>query len=404
LLLWFGISFIEFGVMSIQLVSAFAVVGNPLSGSAPEGVAEACGFSGLMGLLLADAEKGDGAVADLAAFLSGKDATAAPEDALRSALAQRLRQGHEWPTAKWAQAEGEGALAGASVEQVAPDDMALPPDAFLTALPEDAKKSSVQNGEEGTTIPLLGALSTPIETPRETLLRLAPEMRGQRAATETAGMTDGQIALALAGKNAEVLSQKSANLAANAEDFVQTLRESLAHGQNRNTLPTGVFTNPANAGGMRQDTLATPLSSPAWAREFGEKIVWMARNDQHQARLSLYPAHLGPLSVTLSLEADKATAVFTAATQEARQAIEDALPRLREMFAAAGVSLGQTEVGAQERQTDASHEQHATLREFRRQHGKEATEDGDGAILETHLSAEASDRLRQGAGMVDLFA
>ncbi|MDR0673067.1 MAG: flagellar hook-length control protein FliK [Zoogloeaceae bacterium] len=394
--------------MSIQLVSASAVAANPLAGVVPEGAAGAGGFSGLMGLLLADAEEGDAATIDLAALLSGKDVPDAPEDAIQAALAQLLRQAKdEGGMAEPAQAADEGLRADAAVEEAAPDGMALPlpaPDALLAALSKAARKSPEQDKETEAATPLLGALSTPVEIPRETVLRLTPETPGQGAGAETAGMTHRQIALALAGKDAEVLSQRSANLAVGAEDFAQTLRESLLQGQSRNAAPTGASMNPPNAGGMRQDALAAPLSSPAWAREFGERIVWMARNDQHQARLSLYPAHLGPLSVTLNLEADRATAAFTAATQEARQAIEDALPRLREMFAAAGLSLGQTEVGAEERQPDAANGQPIAQRELRRQHDRDATEGGDGTILEPPSSAGAPGRLRQGAGMVDLFA
>ncbi|MDR2626049.1 MAG: flagellar hook-length control protein FliK [Zoogloeaceae bacterium] len=402
--------------MSIQQVCASAVMGNSLAGVVSEGVADAGGFSGLLGLLLTGAEEGDAAALDLAALLAEKGGMNMPEGALQADLAQWLRQGQERLTAERAQTSEEALALDAplavSAEQTALDAAALPvpmPEALSPVLSE-AKKSLAQ-GEEEASSPLLGlgALSTPVEAPQEASLRRTPELRGQRAIAEmAAGMTNGQNALALAGKDTEVLSRQSANLAAGAEDFAQMLRgENLSYVQNRNPLAAGAVANPASAGGMRQDALTTPLSSPAWAREFGEKIVWMARNDQHQARLSLYPAHLGPLSVTLNLEADKATAVFTAATQEARQAIEDALPRLREMFAAAGVSLGQTEVGAKDRQADASNEQqHAAPRESWRRHGDEdATEDDDGAILATHLSAAgASGRLRHGAGMVDLFA
>jgi flagellar hook-length control protein FliK len=40
----------------------------------------------------------------------------------------------------------------------------------------------------------------------------------------------------------------------------------------------------------------------------------MARNDGQQAELRLNPAHLGPLRISLHLEADKASANFLATT------------------------------------------------------------------------------------------
>jgi flagellar hook-length control protein FliK len=397
--------------MSIQLVSASMLAGNPpAAGSALESATGADGFSGLMGALLAGAEKGGAAATDLA-LLSGKPEASALNALLRAGLARLTQQ----PSVELARGEApQDALAALSslAGQIAPDVLpsSLPDE--LQPLPES--EDLVGQSEEEAAISCLGALSTPVEASRgKTLLRLPPETRGQRADAETAGMNGARIALALTGGDAEVLSQKSANLAtdlaAEAGDFAQILRENVLSGQPWRPLQAGVFANPTDAGGggIRRDALTTPLASPAWAQEFGEKIVWMAKNDQHLARLSLYPAHLGPLSVTLNLDADKATAVFVAATQEARQAIEDALPRLREMLAAAGVSLGQTDVGAQERQTgmfDEQRAQHAALRESRNRLDKNATAAGDETILEARLSAETSGHLRRGAGMVDLFA
>jgi flagellar hook-length control protein FliK len=391
-------SFREWDIMSIQLVSASALAGNLSAAPVLAGASEAGGFSGLMGMLLAGAAKGDMTTTGFAPFPGDLTANM-PESVLQAALAQPTVLAQT--TALQEAALVAAAQAGAScVEQVASegDLLSLTGSTDLSAALPEGETVSAQDGEE-TAIPLLGALSTPVEAPQA---RLMPEMRGRHAAAETTGMSSGQIALA--GKDTEVLSPASANLAADAEDFVPVLRESLSHAQARNALQAGAAAGLANPGGTHQDVLKTPLSSSAWAREFGEKIVWMARNDQHLARLSLHPAHLGPLSVTLNLEADKAAAVFVAATQEARQAIEDALPRLREMLAAAGVALGQTDVSAQERQSGLFSERHAAPHALRHQHDKNATQGDEAAILEAHLSAETPSRLRQGVNMVDLFA
>ncbi|MDR2366118.1 MAG: flagellar hook-length control protein FliK [Zoogloeaceae bacterium] len=397
--------------MSIQLVSAAAAViasNLPAAGTVPEGVVGAGGFSGLMGTLLASAEK-DSAAIDLAS-LPGKADASASSALLQAGLARLSRQSFaELAQGKALQEAQDMPVLPSPTEVVAPDALPSFPSGDLLAQPED-EKPVAPDGEDAAN-PLLGVLSTPVETSQKMLSRLPLETRGQRVGTEAAGAGDIRSALALVGEKAEVLSQKSANLATNlaAEtgDFADVLHENILSGAARHPLQTGVLANPTNAGGgMRRDALTTPLASPAWRQEFGEKIVWMAKNDQQLARLSLYPAHLGPLSVTLNLDADKATAVFVAATQEARQAIEDALPRLREMLAAAGVSLGQTDVGAEERQAGMFDEEgaRAAPRENRDQRNKNATAGEEGTILEAHLSAEASGSLRRGAGMVDLFA
>jgi flagellar hook-length control protein FliK len=55
--------------------------------------------------------------------------------------------------------------------------------------------------------------------------------------------------------------------------------------------------------------------------------------------LKLSPEHLGPLEINITVRDDKASVWFGAAHADTRAAIETALPRLREMFEAQGLSL-----------------------------------------------------------------
>ena len=65
----------------------------------------------------------------------------------------------------------------------------------------------------------------------------------------------------------------------------------------------------------------------------------MVDRNQHAVSLRLSPEHLGPLEVRISITDDKASVWFGAAHADTRAAIENALPRLREMFTAQGLSL-----------------------------------------------------------------
>ena len=56
---------------------------------------------------------------------------------------------------------------------------------------------------------------------------------------------------------------------------------------------------------------------------------------------------LGTVEITLKIDKDSANAHFVSANAEVRGAIETALPRLREMFASAGIDLGQVSVGGE---------------------------------------------------------
>jgi flagellar hook-length control protein FliK len=64
--------------------------------------------------------------------------------------------------------------------------------------------------------------------------------------------------------------------------------------------------------------------------------------DQHvgEARIRLSPPELGSLDVKISLVEDKTFVQLTAATSAARDELAQSLPRLRELFAASGLSLG----------------------------------------------------------------
>ena len=96
-----------------------------------------------------------------------------------------------------------------------------------------------------------------------------------------------------------------------------------------------------------QMSLATPLTQPAWGDEFNQKITWMASQRNQSAELHLNPPHLGPLDVVLKMNGDQATATFTSPHAAVREAIEQAMPRLREMLADSGIMLGNAMVSDQ---------------------------------------------------------
>jgi hypothetical protein len=83
----------------------------------------------------------------------------------------------------------------------------------------------------------------------------------------------------------------------------------------------------------------TPVGSAAWADEVGTRVVMMTESGNHTASLKLSPEHLGPLEINITVRDDKASVWFGAAHADTRAAIETALPRLREMFEAQGLSL-----------------------------------------------------------------
>jgi flagellar hook-length control protein FliK len=88
----------------------------------------------------------------------------------------------------------------------------------------------------------------------------------------------------------------------------------------------------------------TPVGAQGWSDEIGTHLAIMAANGREAASLRLSPEHLGPLEVQISMKDGQANVVFGASNPETRNALEQSLPRLREMFAAQGLTLGNANV------------------------------------------------------------
>lgn len=102
-----------------------------------------------------------------------------------------------------------------------------------------------------------------------------------------------------------------------------------------------------------------PVGHADWDDAFGKQVVWMVNQHQQVAEMKLNPPHLGPMEVRLTVQNDQVTALFTSHHASVREAIEAAMPRLREMFAESGMMLGNASVSPDSfsRQQAASQEQ-----------------------------------------------
>ena len=124
--------------------------------------------------------------------------------------------------------------------------------------------------------------------------------------------------------------------------------ESIAKGDEQARTISTLASHPA-ATAQRDTPLAVHANvrDQSWSSEFSQKIVWLATADKQSAQLTLNPPQMEPIEISLSVDKGSASASFVSANQEVRDAIETALPRLREMFASAGIQLGQTNVSSE---------------------------------------------------------
>ncbi|MEM6773767.1 MAG: flagellar hook-length control protein FliK, partial [Pseudomonadota bacterium] len=98
---------------------------------------------------------------------------------------------------------------------------------------------------------------------------------------------------------------------------------------------------------MPEFSLSRPPEDPEFAGELTTRMKVLVRDGVREARINLHPAELGRLQVTVSTEGDQARISFMAETSAARDAIEQSLPRLRDMLEQNGLQLAQSDVGQQ---------------------------------------------------------
>jgi flagellar hook-length control protein FliK len=84
-----------------------------------------------------------------------------------------------------------------------------------------------------------------------------------------------------------------------------------------------------------------PVNADAWGDRIGERLLMMSGSKLQSAEIRLTPAELGPLRVQIAIDDGVASVTFHAQHALTREALEQAMPRLRELFAENGLTLEQ---------------------------------------------------------------
>jgi flagellar hook-length control protein FliK len=143
--------------------------------------------------------------------------------------------------------------------------------------------------------------------------------------------------------------------------------------------------------------LEVPLKQPGWDRAVGERVQWMVNQKVQWAELKLNPPHLGQLQVKVRMEGERAHIHFVAPLATVREALELALPRLRDMFAEGELNLGDVTVSHQGADQSGTEEQAGSGQN----NGSEAAAGGS-----TVTADDESPEIRRftGQGLVDDYA
>jgi len=135
--------------------------------------------------------------------------------------------------------------------------------------------------------------------------------------------------------------------------------------------------------------LETPFQQTGWGDALNKRISMMVSGEVQRAELHLNPKELGPIEVKIKLSHDQASISFSAQHGVVREAIESALPRLREMLAESGLTLVGADVSQQQQRFQEASDDHNYVAE---QAANDDGEDNNTTII------------RGMDGLVDYFA
>jgi len=93
-----------------------------------------------------------------------------------------------------------------------------------------------------------------------------------------------------------------------------------------------------------QSVISETFGKADWGQGMGRQILWMVNQNISSAEFRLNPANLGPLEVRIDMDNDQVNVAFSSRHADVRDAVEQALPRLREMFEDKGLNLSDADV------------------------------------------------------------
>ena len=105
----------------------------------------------------------------------------------------------------------------------------------------------------------------------------------------------------------------------------------------------GLTPAPLQTAGVER-TIAIPVTDRNWSEGLAAQVQWQVNNNVQSATLQLSPEHLGPLEVRIDVQPSQVNVSFTASHPDTRSALEQSVPRLREILANGGLTLGQASV------------------------------------------------------------
>lgn len=124
------------------------------------------------------------------------------------------------------------------------------------------------------------------------------------------------------------------------------------------TPPAAAEPSAATAKPVSLPPLSAPPGDPEWGGELAGRISMMVKSGSQEASLQINPPELGRLDIRITTEGDQARVQFAVHNAEAREVIEQNMPRLREMLEQGGLQLARGDVADHSQSDRQSGEAH----------------------------------------------
>ena len=132
-----------------------------------------------------------------------------------------------------------------------------------------------------------------------------------------------------------------------------------------------------------------PREQHQFANDMATHVRVLKGQGGGEAKLNLHPMELGRMSITVATEGSETKVMFVVETAQARQSVEAAMPRLREMLDQAGLSLTDSDVAERKDQSQSGDRETWSSE---KKAGFATNQDADTEVLQISVSMD-SERL-----------
>jgi len=174
-----------------------------------------------------------------------------------------------------------------------------------------------------------------------------PETQFRTQVQAQQAMAAGSQQTPLPGTDSTINSSGTQGSSHSADNQFNGLTQQLSSQPAQSTQQPGAT---ASAQAMQYAQLSAQVGSQAWNQQLGQQLIQMAIHNQQSISLRLNPAELGQVLVNLQMDEHGAQLQLVSQNAQARAALEQALPQLRDSLAEQGIELGQSSVSDQEQQ------------------------------------------------------